>query len=178
MNKYQIRALHAPLAMSIARGLQGLGAAIPISLTVNTPYQQVGKPGTFKIIGAPPNATIYWSSYKDGKETGELNASYGQTTEANGTAELEFTPAEADAGNWVKEILVKDASDRNYTAMVQYVVLPAAAATTGGSSGTTTSGGGDILDTLKNGGFYLGQTFIPYYIPVIGAAAWFFFKKK
>jgi len=151
-------------------GYHGLGEAIPIQLSINTPYQQVGTPGKFRVIGAPPGATIYWSSYKDGKATGELNASYGQVVEANGTAELEQTWREEDAGNWVKEILVQDAGGNNYTAMVQFAVLPESASTAGPAPAAEPG--------LLEKGFYVGTTFIPYWIPAAGAALWFFSKRR
>jgi hypothetical protein len=94
---------------------------------VNNPIQRVGEKATFLIIGAPPGAPIYWSSYKNGVATGELNADYGHRTESNGTAQIEMSsPWTAEqTGDWIKEILIQDSTGNNYTAMVVYRVVPA-----------------------------------------------------
>lgn len=149
----------------------GLGAALPISLTLDTPYQQVGRPGKYRIIGAPPNANIYWSSYKNNQATGELNADYGHKTEPNGTAELETTWLPEHVGTWTKEILIKDAAGAMYTAKVDFIVQPESAAAPAPGSSTAPAAGG-IFDK----GFYIGEQLVPYWIPVT-LALFFVFKK-
>lgn len=76
----------------------GTSALVPVSfditpkLTVNsfvdsingTPTATVGQFTTYTITGAPPNTPIYWSSTKNNASTGEVNAYYGQVTDANG----------------------------------------------------------------------------------------------
>jgi len=156
---------------------RGLRGSIPIQLTVDTPQMVPGREAHFRIVGAPPNQPIYWSSYKNGQSTRELNASYGQVTEANGTAEIPYTPTGGDVGSWVKEILVQDGAGNNYTAMVQYIVAPAPAPVS--SPITTSRSGSGFLDRLMNEGFYLGNTFIPYlYAGVGGVAAFYFLKRR
>lgn len=143
---------------------RALGAVIPISLQIDTPYQIVGRKGKFRIIGAPPGAEIYWSSYKDGVATGELNSSYGDKIGANGTAELEVSWAPDQMGNWVKEILVQDSAGTNYTAMVQFSVMPAAQ-----------SGAVATEESWLEKGFEVGGIKIPYWLAGVGA---FFALKK
>lgn len=173
MYTHQIQNLHAP--MFAARGLRGLSAGIPISLTIDTPYQTVGKPGKMRIIGAPPAATVFWSSYKNRQSTGEFNASYNQKTEANGTAEFEITWTADQVGTWVKEILIQDPAGNNYTAMVEFRVDEAVpVSTTTPPAATATSG---ITDFLQQG-FYLGSTLIPYWIPIAGIGVWAFLGKR
>jgi len=162
--------LHAAMLASAVRqkyrglrtGLSGLGASIPIQLTVDQSIMTVGKTARFRIIGAPANQQIYWSSYKNGQATGELNAGYGDRTAANGTADLPFTPRAEDVGSWVKEVLVQDAGGNNYTALVQFGVQSAAAAATAGVAAPPPSSGGGFLDKLTNDGFNIGGIFIPY----------------
>jgi len=156
-----------------AHGLRGfgLGEALPLSLTIDTPFQTVGGKPTFKLIGAPPGAAVYWSSYKDGVSTGEYNSGYGQKVESNGTASLvggEWKAA--DAGNWIKEVLVQD-GDKNYTAMVQFRVGGAAPAA---GSPPPSSGGNFLTDPL----FSIGDFEITGGILLIGIGAFFLLKKK
>lgn len=151
-------------------GLGYLGAAIPISLQIDSPYQVVGKKGTFKIIGAPPGSKVFWSSYKDGVSTGELNAAYeGQVIEPNGTAALETTWAPEHVGNWIKEILVQDAAGQNYTAMVQFVVLPA--------ESTAPTAAPAPQQSFWDKGFDIGGTHIPVWVP-IAVGAFVLMKRK
>lgn len=165
MYTHQLQNLHV-----WRRGLSGLGAAIPLQLTIDSPYQQVGVKGKFRIIGAPPGAVVNWSSFKDGQATGELNAAYGQQVESNGTAELEWTPLPEHVGEWTKQILVQDASGANYTAMVNFRVIPATATT----EQPQATGAASFLQS----GFNVGSTFIPYWMPLAAAGAFFVFKRR
>lgn len=171
MNLNSNRLLHVPMLVSVARSLRsyrpGLGAGIPIQLSVDQPIMMVGKTAHFRILGAPPNQPIYWSSYKNGAATGELNAGYGDRTAANGTADLAFTPRAEDVGAWVKEVLVQDAAGNNYTAMVTFSVQGAAAGAPAGSAGgavapKSAAPAGGFFDQLTSGGFTVGGIFIPY----------------
>lgn len=181
MNLMAAGNLHFPMAVGGARykrsPRRSLGASIPIQLTVDTPIMTVGRESHFRIVGAPPSSQIYWSSYKNGKATGELNAGYGQFTEANGTAELAYTPAAGDVGNWTKEILVQDGAGSNYTAIVQYTVA-AAASTLPATTSTTPTRQGNFLDNLTKDGFFIGNTFIPYLYAAAGGLAFFLFLKR
>lgn len=105
--------------------LKGLGAvSIPISLRINNPVQQVGREGHFYISNAPPNSKIYWTSFKDGKYTGEENSYYGDQTQANGSADIVWTPLADHTGDWIKIVLVQDGEGKNYYGQVQFRVLP------------------------------------------------------
>jgi hypothetical protein len=106
--------------------LNGLGAAataIPLSLRINNPVQQVGREGHFYISNAPPNSKIYWTSFKDGQYTGEENAYYGNDTSGNGSADLPWTPAADHVGDWIKIALVQDGQGKNYYGQVQFRVI-------------------------------------------------------
>jgi hypothetical protein len=176
MYAHQVPILHFPMVVAAARsGLRGLGASVPLSLTIDSPYQVVGGKPKFTLIGAPPLSPIWWTSFKDGKATGEHNAGYGQFVESNGTAELEGGAwTENDIGLWDKIILVKGPADQTYQAKVTFRVSAAAPA-----EGPAPAAGGGILDTLLNEGFQVGSTFIPYAWAIGGGAAlWFFFKKR
>lgn len=104
--------------------LGGLGASapIPISLRIDNPVQTVGREGHFYITNAPPNAKIYWSSFRNGQFTGEENAYYGDDTQSNGSADLPWTPRPQDEGTWVKTVLLID-GDNRYQAQVQFQVV-------------------------------------------------------
>jgi len=145
--------------------LRGLGGAIPITLRIDSPVQRVGQKGRYLIIGAPPGAEIFWSSYKDGVATGELNASYGHKTESNGTASIEMGApwTEDQQGGWIKEILIKDATGQIYTAMTTFQVYPAIPT----APAATTDNSGGILSAS----FDIGGTSIPVWVPVAAIAA-------
>lgn len=112
-------------------GLGFLSGPLPLSLAIDSPHQVVGGKATYRLQGAPPGATLAWSSYKDGKATGEFNAAYaGQAVEANGTLEL---TSEAwrpeDAGVWRKIVAVLGANGQVVaSAIVEFVVQGAAPA--------------------------------------------------
>ena len=159
------------------RGLRGLlGAALPLSLRINTPYQVVGSKPTFTLIGATPGATVFWSSYKDGSPTGEYNASYGQTVEANGTVELEGGQwTESDIGTWIKEVLIQSPDGANNRAMIQFAVSPAAAASTTGAGTQATAGG---FSNIISGSFNVAGYQVPNLVPIAIGAYFLFFKRR
>ena len=149
-------------ALDPSNGLGDLGEALPISLTINTPYQIVGGKPVYTLIGAPPGVTVYWSSWKDGTETGELTSSYGQTVEANGTAKLEGGAwTDAQVGTWTKIATVQTPDGQNHTAMVQFRVSPTAPAT-----GTVPAATG--TDFFSTPLFYLGSYGITPIIAGVG----------
>jgi len=133
--------------LPFAHGLHGLAEALPLSLTINTPFQTVGSKPVYTLTGAPPGATVFWSSYKDGVPTGELNSAYSQIVESNGTARLEGSEAwkETDQGTWIKIALVQTPDGANHTAMVQFRVGAAAPAP---GSAQAPSGGNFLTDPL------------------------------
>lgn len=179
MHTHHIPVLHFPMIVSDARnrGLLGLGAALPLSLAINSQNQIVGGKPKFTLIGAPPGSPVYWSSYKDGKSTGELNSSYGQVVESNGTTELEGGAwTDADIGLWDKIVLVQDPAGANYTAKVTFRVSAAAPPATTQTPSPASSGG--ILDTLMNDGVFLGDYFVPYAWLAGGAIGLYFIMKR
>lgn len=149
---------------------RGLGEAIPIRLVIDNPIQTVGTKGTYRVIGAPPGAEIYWSSYRNGVATGELNASYGHKIEPNGTAQITMGAPWTDeqTGNWIKEILVKDSAGNISTAMVPFTVVGANVP----AAKTTTSGTGLLSSTFNLGGFQL-----PVWVPIAAIVAVVAMKK-
>lgn len=122
-------------------GLGYLTAALPVSFSVNSPVQVVGKQPTYRISNATPGAQVYWSSYKDGKDTGEVRAAYGHVIEANGS--LEITGGNwrtDDVGFWQKEIEVHSPDGTISRGQVAFQVVPESAAqaplVTGGQGGS------------------------------------------
>lgn len=109
-----------------SNGLGYLGEAIALKLQINSPLQRVGETPTYLLTGAPPGQTIAWTSYKNGEFTGELNSTYGQVVEANGTARLAAGGPwrEEDIGTWQKIATFSDGS----SAIVNFQVVPASAA--------------------------------------------------
>lgn len=152
----------------------GLGEAVPLQLTIDTPYQQVGGAPKFTLIGAPPGAAILWSSYKDGSATGEFNASYGQLVEGNGTAQLNGGAwTEADKGTWIKEVLIQSPDGTNNRAVVQFRVS-ASAPTTAPTSPVAPHVGSFWENPL----FSIGDFEVTPAVAGIGLAALYFFTKK
>ena len=165
--------LHAPMMVGY-RSLRGLGEDLPIQLSVDSPYMNVGKVAHFRIINAPPNAKILWSSYKNGAATGELNAYYNQDTGANGSADLTWTPGAEHVGNWVKTIDVQDPQGGNHTALVQFTVGPAVSAGATPAPASAPS----FLESLPGGGFYLGSIYVPWLLAIPGGLLALKFIKK
>ncbi len=168
-----LKHLHAPL---IFAGLRGLADSLPLSLAINSPLQVVGQKPTYTIQGAPPGAKIFWSSYLNGKPTGEFNTDYGQTVESNGTALLTTADGWKDehVGTWQKQILVQDAAGTNYRAMVQFQVSPAAAST----PSAPTPSGSSVTAILGRPLFALGGFQVTVGIAAAAAGAWWLFSKR
>lgn len=151
-----------------------MGAALPLSLTIDTPYQVVGGAPKFTLIGAPPGATVLWSSYKDGVATAEFNAGYGQMVEANGTAQLDGGPwTTADVGVWTKEVLIQSPDGTNNRAMVQFKVSAAPTPTTTPSTPATHVG-----NFWENPLFSIGDFEVTPAKAGIGLAVLYLFTKK
>ena len=160
---------------SVVRG--GLQDALPLTLTIDTPYQTVGGTPTYKITGAPPNASIFWSSYKDGQATAEHNVDYGHKTEANGTASITPSAAWTDdlKGTWIKEIIVQDANGTAYRGVVQFVVSPAA---TSAPPGATPTPSGGFAELFNRSLFELGGWNVTVGQVGLAGLAYWFLKKK
>lgn len=153
-------------------GLGFLSAALPLSLSINSTNQVVGGKPVFTVIGAPPGATVFWSSYKDNKATGEYNSGYGQVVESNGTAELEGGAwTESDIGIWTKEVLIQAPDGTNNRAMVQFRVSAAPAAP---GNPAPSPAGNFLSDPL----FYLGDFPVTPVVAGIGGVALYFLTKK
>ncbi|MFN0108541.1 MAG: hypothetical protein ACKVZH_06770 [Blastocatellia bacterium] len=156
----------------------GLADALPLQLTVNNSLQKVGEAPTFTLIGAPPGATVLWSSYKDGAATGEFNTSYGQLVESNGTARLTGGNwAEGDIGLWTKEVLIQDAAGGNNRAMIQFRVVPAttSSATTPPTAAPISASGGDWFSEPL---FEIAGFEVTPVVALIGFGALYFLTKK
>lgn len=158
------------MAWTAHRRARGLGEAIPIRLVIDSPVQTVGQRGTYRIIGAPPGAEIFWSSYKNGVATGELNSSYGHTIEPNGTASISMGSPWTDdqTGNWIKEILVKDASGNISTAMVPFTVVGAGSGAPAAAPASTNP----LTSSINIAGIN-----IPMWVPVAAVVAVVAMKK-
>jgi hypothetical protein len=153
----------------------GLGEALGLQLTINSPLQRVGEAPIFTLIGAPPGATVLWSSYKDGIATGEFNSGYNQTVEANGTARLTGGNWTADqVGLWTKEVLIQDAAGNNNRAMIQFRVVPASVTAVPSTTPVAASG----QDWLSTPLFSIGTFEVTPLTALVGFGALYFLTKK
>ena len=132
-------------------GANSVSVAFDITpkLTVNsfvdsingTPTATVGQSTTYTITGAPPNTQIYWSSTRNNVSTGEVNADYGQVTDANGnwTATAGSPWTSGLVGGWTKTATFGNpASPTAPNATVGFQVI-SSCEIFGPSSGTTGS---------------------------------------
>lgn len=112
------------------RFLRGLGEAVKGALSVSATTKEVGKEAAYYLSGFVPGSKVYWSSYKNGESTGELNADYGHVIEANGTKILKWTPGGNDVGNWTKIALViaPDGTQTTYPVNFRVIETPQASA--------------------------------------------------
>jgi hypothetical protein len=125
---------------------KGLRDALPLSLRIDSLAQVVGGKPVFTLIGAPPGADVYWSSYKDGAATGEFNSSYGQKVESNGTAQLTGGEwAAGDVGRWTKEVLIQGPDGSNNRAMVEFKVSAVPVTVPAGSAAPPMAAAGNFL---------------------------------
>jgi hypothetical protein len=127
--------------------LSGLGAIGDLLLSMNKSVYQVGEKPIYLVTGAPPNAQIAWSSYRDGVETGEVNATYGHITDAEGKGQFEggaFT--EAQIGTWQKQIVTVPGY---FSAQAFFQVVPA------GSSAVDNAAGGLFGGSVNLFGFQI-----------------------
>ncbi len=129
----------------------GLGEAVALQLRINSPVQRVGETPTYILTGAPPGQTIAWTSYHNGEFTGELNSTYGQVVEPNGTAQLVAGGPwrEEDLGTWQKIATFPDGT----SAIVNFQVAPASAAPSPSPSPVPAADSSwldELLDSLRN----------------------------
>ena len=106
------------------------GAVCGVSVAVSTDKNSYteGEVPQFTVTGAPPNAQILWSSWKNGASTGEVDVFYGHVTDATGS----WT---ALAGAWLAEhggnptaSWVKQAKIGTAVANAQFTVMRISAA--------------------------------------------------
>ena len=104
--------------------------AVTPSLTLNSPVSSINNTPTFSdgqvpqytISGGPPNAPIYWSSTRNGMDTGEDFVYYGQNTDGNG---FWTSPGGAWSsgmeGAWTKTAYVGNTSNPGVTVNFQVI---------------------------------------------------------
>jgi len=131
-------------------GLSGM------TLSINKAVFTVSEVPVYLISGAPPNATICWSSSKDGQPTGESGTCYGQKTDSNGewqSAGNAWLPG--NVGSWQKVANVyPQGSNTPQTATVSFQVRPAPAPA---PTPTGTTGGATAPGASGAGGFFSGS---------------------
>ncbi|MDP9120092.1 MAG: hypothetical protein M3O15_01795 [Acidobacteriota bacterium] len=94
-----IEGIDLTVAFDVTPSLMVDGAIDSISL----PTYTIGQAPTYTVTGAPPNAPIYWSSTRNGNDTGEDFLSYGQTTDGAGNWSTTGGAWSAGMeGRWVK----------------------------------------------------------------------------
>lgn len=92
-----------------------------IIFSVDKTSNMVGGQMTYMVTGAQPNSPVYWSSWKDGVSTGEVNATYGHSTDANGCLTVQTSAwLSSHVGKWVKQVTIGSKS-----AKVAFEVAPA-----------------------------------------------------
>ena len=109
--------------------LGSLTGVLPITLSIDSPVQVVGKQPTYRIQNARPGAAVQWSSYQNGVDTKEFLATYSDTIGVNGS--LEVTGGnwrDADIGQWLKEAAVQNEDGTWSRAVVGFQVVSAAQA--------------------------------------------------
>lgn len=107
-------------------GLSDLG---DLTLQMDKSRYLVGEKPLYRVMGGPAGAQLAWTSYKDGKATGEYQAFYHQYTDAYGNATIAADQAwdPSHVGIWRKDVIV---IPKNYpneplqNASVSFTVAP------------------------------------------------------
>jgi|HubBroStandDraft_3_1064219.scaffolds.fasta_scaffold01537_3 hypothetical protein len=82
-------------------------AAAALSLSVDRTTAMAGESTVYHVEGAPPNSPIYWSSWRNGASTGEVDVYYGHNTDAQGGWTALASPwLPGHVGIWVKQARV------------------------------------------------------------------------
>lgn len=161
-------------------GLLGALGAIGLSMSTDKSVYLVGEKPTYLVTGAQPASVIAWTSFKDGKHTGEFQTVYPeQKIAANGTLEVvgaAFT--EQDVGQWQKQLAILAPDTSTALAQASFVVRATAPPPPPGG-GTSPAGGGfgDFFDdTIELP--LIGD--VPLWIALAGGvgAFWFFTRKR
>ena len=95
-------------------------SALPVAVVTDRTQYRVGEYMTYTVTG-PPNAPIYWSSWRNGVSTGEVTAFYGHFTGADGRFMASGVGpwSAANTGAWIKRVSVG-----GYTSQVAFDVVP------------------------------------------------------
>ena len=156
-----------------SNGLGYLGEAVALRLSINNSLPRVGETPTYTLTGAPPGQQIFWTSYKNGEFTGELNSGYGQIVEANGTAKLAAGGPwrEQDIGTWQKTATFREGS----SAIVNFQVAPAASTA---APAPLPSAGAPSSSWFSEPLFSIGTFDVTPGVALIGFAAFYLLSKK
>ncbi len=144
-----------------------LMAGIGLSLSTDKTNYKVGDVATYRLIGAIPGSQVAWTSYRNGQPVGGYQSNYGQTVDANGTAELTAsTPWTVDdVGQWDVTVLIIAPDNSLSNALTSFSVSPVSVAPPAGSVGASSdffSGNvtlpvvGSVSKPLAYGGIALG----------------------
>lgn len=164
---------HRPYWAAPAGGYgNSLMGAIGLSLATDKTVYKVGESPIYRITGAIPGSVIAWSSTKNGQQTGEYQASYGDVVDANGTAEITGGAwVEDNIGQWRKvAMILKDDGSFDLSNEVGFSVVAASAAQPG-TNQPTNSGGfldGDIdlpiVGSVPKVGALIGAGVLAYFL--------------
>lgn len=155
------RGYWSPPVGPYSNSLMGMLGAIGMMLSMDKSTYKVGESPIYRITGAIPGSQIAWSSTKNGQQTGEYQASYGNTVDANGTAEITGGAWTADSiGQWRKVAMILKA-DGTYDLSneASFSVVAASAATPGAQA------------PANSGSFLDGNVTLPLVgsVPKVGA---------
>jgi hypothetical protein len=156
MYTHQFRSLHAPM-MVARRGLRGLRGTI--TLRTDKQAYLVGDAPIYQILGGAPNATIVWTSFKNGGASGEYQVSYGQSLDAEGKGVFTSQPwKEEDVGYWEKQVVLGNPDGTTSLAQVFFTVSKPAptGSTTPAAEPSFFDKEFDILGQKISGGMLLG----------------------
>lgn len=137
-------------------GLMGALGAVMLSLTTDKRNYQVGDVPVYTLQAAIPGSRVLWSSFKNQQSTGEFQADYGQTVDANGTAQLSGGAwTDAQTGQWEKQVLIIAPDGSMTTAQVLFNVAPKPAAATTTPPPASAVSGGFLAGSVNILGFEL-----------------------
>lgn len=160
--------------------LSGLSDLGDLTLQMDKARYLVGEKPLYRVMGGPAGAQLAWTSYKDGKATGEYQAFYHQYTDSYGNATIAADQAwdPSHVGIWRKDVIV---IPKNYpneplqNASVSFTVAPIPTEVPvdyANSSGSSSTGSGSSVgDSITN--FFQGDIEIPVVgsVPKVGLFA-------
>lgn len=129
---YHLRNLHIPMLVARRGGLRGLLGLGALSLKTDKQGYLVGEAPIYQVLGASPNASLAWTSFKDNVATPEYQTSYGQVLDANGRGVYTAAPwTSDDVGTWQKQVILANPDGTTSLAQVFFTVsAPAPAGST------------------------------------------------